>query len=154
MDAFKVLHILSMFAAVTLLVGEALLYARVIWRSDVAGLAAVRRLLGGRPLLGVSFFIAGIVFGLLAAVTGGFEFFAGWLIAACADCGAVRRQWIAACAEAAADRGRGDGGNGRRAIAEEVADSMTSARRPVLVAAILNIVLFAAIITDMIVKPF
>ena len=82
MDAFKVLHILSMFAAVTLLVGEALLYARAIWRSDVAGLAAVRRLLGGRPLLGVSFFIAGIVFGLLAAVTGGFEFFAGWLIAA------------------------------------------------------------------------
>ena len=117
MDAFKVLHILSMFAAVTLLVGEALLYARAIWRSDVAGLAAVRRLLGGRPLLGVSFFIAGIVFGLLAAVTGGFEFFAGWLIAAYADCGAVRRQWIAACAEAAADRGRGDGGNGRRAIA-------------------------------------
>jgi Mn2+/Fe2+ NRAMP family transporter len=82
MDAFKVLHILSMFAAVTFLVGEALLYALAIWRSDVAGLAAVRRLLGGRPLLGVAFFVAGIVFGLLTAMTGGFEFFAGWLIAA------------------------------------------------------------------------
>src|SRR5918995_4819323 len=79
---FKALYILTMFAAVTFLVGEALLYARAIWRGDVAGLAAVRRLVGGRPVMGASFLVGGIVFGLLAALTGGFDFLAGWLIAA------------------------------------------------------------------------
>jgi len=79
---FKALHILSMFAAVTFLIGEALFYAVAIWRGDVAGLAAVRRLVGGRPVAGVSFLVAGIVFGILAALNGGFDLFAGWLIAA------------------------------------------------------------------------
>jgi hypothetical protein len=82
MLVFKALHILAMFAAVTLLVGEALLYARAIWRGDVAGLAAARRLFGGRPVMGASFLVGGIVFGLLAALTGGFDFLAGWLITA------------------------------------------------------------------------
>ena len=79
---FKALHILSMFAAVTFLVGEALLYGRAIWRRDVAGLVAVRRLVGGRPVLGASFLVAGIAFGIVTALTGGFDIFAGWLIAA------------------------------------------------------------------------
>src|SRR5918994_2503362 len=82
MLVFKALHILAMFAAVTFLVGEALLYSRAIWRGDVAGLAAARRLIGGRPVMGASFLVGGIVFGLLAALTGGFDFLAGWLIAA------------------------------------------------------------------------
>ena len=68
---FKVLHILSMFGATTFLVAEALLYARAIWRGDVSGLAAVRRLMGGRPVVGAAFFVAGVVFGLLTVLTGG-----------------------------------------------------------------------------------
>jgi hypothetical protein len=64
---FKTLHILSMFAAVTFLIGEALFYAAAIWRGDVAGLAAVRRLVGGRPVVGVSFLVAGMECGLRGA---------------------------------------------------------------------------------------
>ena len=56
--------------------------AAQIWRGDVAGLAAVRRLVGGRPVIGAAFLALGIVFGVLAAVTGAFDLLDGWLVAA------------------------------------------------------------------------
>ena len=152
---FKVLHILSMFAAVTFLVGEALLYARAIWRRDVAGLAGVRRLVGGRPVVGAAFLIAGIVFGVLAALTGGIDFFAGWLVAAYVLMvalfvvnGSPWVQRLPRLGEQAMDAV-----DGRRPV-EEVAGAMDAIRSDTLIVVAANVVLFAAIIADMVLKPF
>ena len=49
MLVFKVLHILSMFAAVAFLLGESTYLAVAIWRGDVPALAAIRRVAGRRP---------------------------------------------------------------------------------------------------------
>jgi uncharacterized membrane protein len=81
---FKTLHILSMVAMVTIEIGAEFLYAYTISRRDVRGLATVHRLLekvrAGPASIGA--FISGVVFGLLTAATGGFDFLDGWLIAA------------------------------------------------------------------------
>jgi len=45
---FKMLHILSMFAAVTLLMGDAFFLALAFWRGDVRALATFQRLVGRR----------------------------------------------------------------------------------------------------------
>jgi hypothetical protein len=84
MDIFKALHILSMFAAVTMEIGAEFLFAFAISRRDVRGLATVHRILEQARIgaIAIVVFAAGIVFGLLTALTGGFDFFAGWLIAA------------------------------------------------------------------------
>ena len=155
MPIFKLLHILAMFAAVTFLVGEALLYGRAILRKDVPGLAAVRRLVGGRPILGVGFLILGIVFGVLAAVTGGFDVLAGWLVAAyvlvAVLIGLNATPWVqrlpqvgAAAVEAEEGRGSPDG----------VLRQMIELRSIVVVAVGLNVILFVAIVADMVLKPF
>ena len=152
---FKVLHILSMFAAVTFLVGEALLYARAISRGDVPGLASVRRLVGGRPVIGAAFLMAGIVFGLLAALTGGFDLLAGWLIAAYvlvvtmfALNASPWVQRLPRLGEQAMDAVAG-----QRPV-EEVAAAMAAIRSDTLIVVAANVVLFAAIIADMVLKPF
>ncbi len=152
---FKVLHILSMFAAVTFLVGEALLYARAISRGDVPGLAAVRRLVGGRPIVGAAFLMAGIVFGVLAAMTGGIDFFAGWLIAAYV----LVVTLFAVNASPWVQRLPRLGEQAMEAVAgqrpvEEVAAAMAAIRSATLIVVAANVVLFAAIIADMVLKPF
>jgi hypothetical protein len=155
MVIFKALHVLSMFAAVTFLIGEALLYAVAIWRGDVAGLAAVRRLVGGRPVVGVSFLVAGIVFGVLAALTGGFEFFAGWLIAAYGLVVALflvnGSPWVQRLPRLGMEAIEAEAG--QRPV-EEVVAAMAAVRTGILAAVGLNIALFAAIIADMVFKPF
>lgn len=155
MLVFKALHILSMFAAVTFLIGEALFYAVAIWRGDISGLAAVRRLVGGRPVVGVSFLLAGIAFGVLAALTGGFDLFAGWLIAAYALVVALfavnGSPWVQKLPRlglAAMDAEAG----GRPV--EEVVAAMAKMRTATLVAVAVDVALFMAIIADMVVKPF
>jgi hypothetical protein len=84
MDIFKALHIVSMFAAVTMEIGAEFLFAFAISRRDVRGLATVHRILEQARIgpIAIVVFASGIVFGLLTALTGGFDFFAGWLIAA------------------------------------------------------------------------
>jgi Mn2+/Fe2+ NRAMP family transporter len=152
---FKALHILSMFAAVTFLVGEALLYGRAIWRRDVAGLAAARRLLGRRPLIGVGFLVAGIVFGALAAVTGAIDLLDGWLIAAYVAVLALfavnASPWVQRLPQLgeAAIQAPADGPSG-----DDVLRAIEAARPSTLVVVIVNVVLFAAIILDMVFKPF
>jgi uncharacterized membrane protein len=152
---FKALHILTMFAAVTFLVGEALLYARAIWRGDVAGLAAVRRLVGGRPVVGASFLVAGIVFGLLAALTGGFDLLAGWLIAAYVLVVALfivnGSPWVQRLPRLADDAVAAEAGQHPSA---EVLATMTAIRNVTLVAVTLNVALFVAVVADMVLKPF
>lgn len=81
---FKALHILSMFSVVTMEIGAESLYAFAVARRDVRALATVHRILEQVPLgpISIAVFISGIVFGLLTALTGGFDLLAGWLIAA------------------------------------------------------------------------
>lgn len=152
---FKALHVLSMFAAATFLVGEALLYARAIWRADVAGLAAVRRLVGGRPVVGVSFLVAGIVFGLLSAVTGAFDLLAGWLIAAYGMIVALflvnASPWVQRLPRLGAEAIEAEAG---QRPSDEVVAAMAALRTGTLVVVAINVALFAAIIADMVLKPF
>jgi uncharacterized membrane protein len=69
---------------VTIEIGAEFLYTVTISRRDVRGLATIHRLLervrAGPASIGA--FISGVVFGLLTAATGGFDFLDGWLIAA------------------------------------------------------------------------
>jgi uncharacterized membrane protein len=80
---WKFLHIACMFGAVTIIAGSGLVTGRVLRGGNVPAirrvLAAERRLtnLVGAPLL-----VAGIVFGFIAALTGGFDLTAQWLILA------------------------------------------------------------------------
>jgi hypothetical protein len=152
---FKALHVLSMFAAVTFLVGEALLYGRAIWRRDIAGLAAVRRLVGGRPVFGAVFLVAGIAFGIVAALTGEFDVFAGWLVAAYVLMVALflvnGSPWVQRLPRLGAEAIEAEAG--QRPV-DGVVAAMTSMRSVIFVAVTLNVVLFAAIIADMVLKPF
>jgi uncharacterized membrane protein len=81
---FKALHILSMIAMVTIEIGSEFLYAFAISRRDVRGLATVHRLLEQARAgpASIAALVSGVVFGLLTAATGGFDFLDGWLIAA------------------------------------------------------------------------
>lgn len=155
MLTFKALHVLSMFAAVMFLVGEALLYARAIWRGDVAGLASVRRLIGGRPVLGGMFLGAGIVFGLLAASAEGFDLLAGWLVAAYLLVAALfvvnASPWVQRLPKLGAEAMEATAG---QRPAERLVAEMTTIRTTVAIAVALNIGLFVAIILDMVLKPF
>ena len=160
MPIFKVLHILCMFAAVTLLVGEHLFYAGAVWRRDVRALAGIRRLsvkplysAQGAPVVAVGFLLAGIVFGVLTALTGGFDFFAGWLIAAYlltatilvfGGSPSVRR--LAQLGDEAVEADAG-----KRPV-EEVVRNMADSHAGLLF--VIAATLFAAIIVDMVVKPF
>jgi len=115
---FKALHILSMFAAVTLLVGLPIFVALAIWQRDVRGLAAIYRLARrpGNTVVGGAFLLAGVVFGLLTAATGGFEFFAGWLIDAYVLVAAlILSNLVPREAQSAAGCGGGGRGGGRPA---------------------------------------
>ena len=81
---FKALHILLMFVMVTVEIGAEFLYAYAISRRDVRALATVHRILeqSRAGIVSVGALVAGVVFGLLTAATGGLDFFDGWLIAA------------------------------------------------------------------------
>ena len=153
MLVFKALHILAMFGAVTLLLGEALAYGIAIRRRDVPALAAIRRMTGRRPIIGVALLGLGIVFGLLTAWSAPFDFLDGWLIAAYVLVVAMfafnASPWVQQLPRL------GDGAieveaGGRDA--EQLTAEMESSPAGILVAA--NVALFAAIILDMVLKPF
>jgi len=152
---FKLLHILSMVTAVTALVGFEMFIALAIWRRDVHGIAVIFRMTR-RPSpvnIGILFLLAGIAFGLLTAATGGLDFFAGWLLAAyvlvavliLANVSPPKRR-VRQIAEDAVEADEG-----RRAV-EEVVRQMATV--PVTLYIGMNVVLFAAIIADMVLKPF
>ena len=154
MPIFKVLHILSMFTAVTLLISVPIFAALAIWQRDVRGLAAVYRLARrpGNTVVGSVFLLAGIVFGLLTAATGGFDFFAGWLIAAYVMVTALiltnflpAKHRVRQVAEEAVEAEAG-----QRPVDDVVRDMATA---PIGVFAI-DVALFVAIIADMVLKPF
>jgi hypothetical protein len=152
---FKALHVLSMFGAVTFLVSEALLYGRAIWRGDAAGLASVRRLVGGRPIVGVVFLVSGIVFGVLAALTGPFDLLDGWLIAAYALVVALfvvnASPWVQRLPKLGAEAIEAEAGE---RPPEQVVHEIAEIRTATVVVVAVNILLFVAIILDMVLKPF
>ena len=82
MPIWKYLHILSMFSAVTLLVGGDILFHALRRSGD---LGAVRRFLAAvNPLfgLGVALLSLGVALGLVTVASGGWSFTAGWLVGA------------------------------------------------------------------------
>ena len=155
MPIFKLLHILSMVGAVTLLVGTEVFVTLAIWRRDVRGLATIFRLTRSPSptTIGGILLLAGVAFGLLAAATGAIDFFAGWLIAAyvlvialvVANVSPQKRQ-VRQVAQAAVDAEEG-----RRSVDEVVGQMATV---PIALYFATNVVLFAALIADMVLKPF
>lgn len=156
MLAFKALHILTMFAAVAFLVGESTFIAIAIWRGDVRALAAIRRLAGGRPIVGSGLFLVGIGFGLLTVATGGFDFLAGWLIAAYVMIAAL----FAVSASPVVQKGllgliqRAVEAEAGQRPADEVVRDMAAFRGTMAAVVATNAALFAALILDMVLKPF
>jgi len=153
---FKALHILSMFGAVTFLVSEAVVAAVAIWRGDVAALAALRRFTGRRPVVGAVLFLIGIGFGLLAVATGPFDFFDGWLITAyvlvvvvfALNGLPIVQKGLVGLTDKALEVEAG------QRPAEEVVREMAVLRGRILVVVGANLALIAALILDMVLKPF
>lgn len=152
---FKVLHILSMFIAITFLMGDAFFLAVAFWRRDLRALATFQRLVGARPVIGSSIFLLGIVFGLLTAATGDIDFFRGWLIAAYVLVAAALlvnvTPFVQRMPKVAREALEVEAGG---SSAEDVARRMSSVRTGFLVSVALNAAIFVALIVDMVVKPF
>jgi hypothetical protein len=97
--------------------------------------------------------VAGVAFGLLTAATGGLDFFEGWLIAAYLLIalffvnGAVNERVVRRLGEKAVEAEAG-----QRSV-EEVVSEMAATNRPTLLF-VINVAIFAAIILDMVLKPF
>lgn len=79
---FKYLHILTMFAAVTLMFGGELLFHLARRTGDPVALRRFLDVVFPVFGLGVALLTVGVAFGLLAAVTIGFDLTAGWLLLA------------------------------------------------------------------------
>ena len=155
MAIFNALHVLCMFTGVTLLVGGEVFLTRAIWRRDVRELATVHRLSGGRALIvvGAGFLIGGIVFGFLAALTGGWSLLDGWLLAAYVLVAVLflvnNSRFAKRLMELGAEAVEAEAG---QRPAEEVVRGMADSDAVLILA--VNVTLLAAIIADMVVKPF
>lgn len=150
---WKTLHVLSMVAMITAFLGAEIFYAAAIARRDVGTLAFVHRTVerAGLGWISMGGILAGIVFGLLTAATGGFDFVAPWLLVAYVLVGVFFINAFAAgtrivhVAKAAVEADAGS-----RPAADVVRD-MGSTRAVWLVAS--NAVIFVLIVADMVIKP-
>jgi hypothetical protein len=154
MPIWKALHVLSMVTMVTIFIGAEIFYAAAILRRDIRALAFIqetleRWYLGVLALLGM---IAGIVFGLLAAASGGFDFVAGWLVVAYVlvaaffvNSGLIGAKIVQVAKAAIAAQARGE-------PPDALLSDLPPNRGVTLV--VINVVIFAAIIVDMVLKPF
>ena len=85
MDAstvWKFLHIASMFVAVSIFVGQGMLSGVVARSGDVRALRRVLESEDRFAPIGGGFFLVGVVFGFLAAITGDFDLTQTWLLIA------------------------------------------------------------------------
>jgi len=152
---FKALHILSMFSAVTMEIGAEFLYAFAVTRRDVRALATVHRILEQARLgpISIAVFISGVVFGLLTALTGGLDFFAGWLIAAYVLVAVIfvsgSRLWPKILLPLGAKAVEAEAG--QRPIDDVIRDMVASRALRWFVA---MATIFVLIILDMVLKPF
>lgn len=151
---YKALHVLSMVTMVTVFIGVEIFYAAAIWRRDVHALAFVQRTVEkiGAGFVSLGALAAGVIFGLLAAAEGGFDYLAGWLIAAYVLVAAfLVNAFLIGEKVVRAGQAAVEADEGRRPI-EEVARDMVANRGVILV--VINIVIFVAVILDMVLKPF
>jgi hypothetical protein len=152
---FKALHVLSMVSMVAIFLGGDFFYTVAYWRRDLRALAWLHTTAAQTrvPIVGVAALFVGVVFGLLTAATGGLDFFKGWLIAAYVLVAAflvnsvllTGRMTRLARKAVEADAGTRE--------ADEVVRDM-AATRAAWIFFPLNIAIFAAIILDMVTKPF
>ena len=82
MQLWTFLHIFTMFLALTVIVGGALLATTVIRRRVIDGMRTYFRLAPRIDSVGAILFVAGIVFGVINAIVGGWDLLSGWLIVA------------------------------------------------------------------------
>jgi len=152
---FKALHILSMFTMVTVFLGGEVFYTVAYWRRDARAMAWIHRteVQTRLPLVGFAFLLTGIVFGLLTAATGGLDLFKGWLIAAyvlvvafIVNGGLLGERMLRLARKAV------EADAGKRAFDEVVRDMATTPAAWLFFP--VNIAIFAAIILDMVLKPF
>ena len=151
---FTVLHILSMFTMVTVFLGGPFYYAYAVWRRDVRALATFHRIerQSRVGIVGIVAFIAGLAFGLLAVLTGGIDVLDGWLIAAYVLVAAfvvnvaIFEKTLMELGDKAVEADAGG-----RPVEEVVRDMAAS---PAIRFSTVNVGLYAAIIVDMVVKPF
>jgi len=153
MLTWKTLHVLSMITMITLFIGAEIFYASAIWRRDVRALAFVHRTVErtGLGIAALLAMIAGVVFGLVTAATGGFDFVAPWLIVAYllvavffVNAAIIGKRVV----DVAKDAVKAEDG---AYPAEDVVNDMANSRAVFLVA--FNAVLFVVIVADMILKP-
>jgi Predicted integral membrane protein (DUF2269) len=150
---WKTLHILSMITMITTFIGAEIFYAAAVWRRDVHALAFVQRTLErlGIGVIALGALLLGIVFGLLTAATGGFDYVAPWLVIAYVLVVVFLVNGFTLGAKLVSDGKaamEAEAGNGS---IQEVADSMIPNRGAIVVG--INIVLFALIVADMVLKP-
>jgi hypothetical protein len=82
MQVWVVLHIAAMFAAVAAAWAGNWLIAIGVRRRDLEMLKAYIRVSSSFEVVSIGGLVIGIVFGLVAAVSGGFDLTSGWLLAA------------------------------------------------------------------------
>lgn len=154
MVLWKTLHVLSMVTMVTTFIGAEVFYAAAIRRGDVRTLAWVQQTIerAGLGFIGLIALALGIVFGLLTAATGGFDFTAGWLI--------VAYVLVAAFLVNSAILGRQIVEAGKAAMEADASGtapgegSLPVATNSGVILVAINMAIFATIIADMVVKPF
>jgi hypothetical protein len=147
----KFLHIVSMFSGVTLAVGSLVFLDLVARTRDVDAYRRLDAIVQRTDMAAVALFLAGIAFGFLTAITGGFDLTASWLILAYVLVAAIVVEglvfsgpWFTRIREAASQADR-------TAAAAEVQRLI---RNPKHLAALANVnLLFVAIIYVMVVKP-
>ena len=148
----KVLHIVFMFATVTLFVGGEVILAGVARSGDVRALRRVGAVTKTTDAVAVVLLLAGIGFGFATALTGHFDLTAGWLIAAYVLVGVIfvlgfgfftpRYERMMKAAEASPDD----------APSDELARLLDP--RKELAIMVLDIALWGSIIYVMVAKPF
>ena len=82
MLVFKFLHIASMFAAVTLVVGSCVFLDLVGRARDVDTYRRLDAVVQRTDIVAIALFLAGLAFGFVTAITGGFDLLASWLVLA------------------------------------------------------------------------
>jgi hypothetical protein len=151
MEIWKTLHILSMFTAVTLLVGASVFAERVVYSRDVHAIRRIGTAL--RPLenVGIAMVIVGVVFGIITAVVGPFDLTQAWLVIAYV---LVVALFVLGPIESAMLRRVFDAARTSPvdAPSTELEAAIANPRRTAITW--VSILLYALIIVDMVTKPF
>ena len=109
MPVFKYLHIVAMFSAVATVIGTEALLHRIAHSGEVRTIRTAFSLARPMNVIAPVLFLVGVAFGLLDAITRGFDLFAPWLLIAYvlfvvmfALGGGVQGRWMERVAAAAA----------------------------------------------------